>query len=529
MLGIPANFRKTARWWVVGASYRPALAWLPGSYCRVGTRLLGWRMAACPGVETVFLRHSRPESPSFIPGLSDVDLTVVLEHHVADDPDWMRFVERPLSRLARRFFFLNPDDVRYTTRAELERLGARYEAPVEILYEPSDWTRLAGEPFDPSVRAPLEGATVARLPEFNKWWRRMLPSRLFEPTQDAGGRYVRTWFRGALKNQRHLLAAEGRPVVKEHGYVDDHLPEESEFSDGSGLYACLEEIRNADFQCAEPSSLRCRVLLGVLRETSAFYARTAERAGEPDRGKLSCEGLPHVTEARHTTEIVGRIKRNPDLAGCITRVLVYPVPLRIRETQVDLVLRDDLTEDRFERFAYALAESFGSAHPIVGGRPCRLALYFDRMLETSLPYLGSTTPFLRDHVARCAQVLIGDAPSWLGTGLCPETVRALCRHAHPFQAFNFRRRPMAAYRTCGAPHISAVRHYLETGDMVTDEGTLRERLREGGVDAWWVAGRGQAEQDAGAGLTDARTRELFLRLDRDLDWLDSRLGPNPTS
>ncbi|HEU5303488.1 MAG TPA: hypothetical protein VFU40_02480, partial [Gemmatimonadales bacterium] len=68
-----------ARWWMLSTQRIPGLAGLYRRISLVAMWIAGRRLLQVRGVTAVYSRHTHPRSLAFVPGHSDIDLTVVLD------------------------------------------------------------------------------------------------------------------------------------------------------------------------------------------------------------------------------------------------------------------------------------------------------------------------------------------------------------------------------------------------------------------------------------------------------------------
>ena len=193
-----ARLRIRLQWAIVRAQrYR-----LPGLLlrwiCRAGTWNVGRLLMKLSGVEAVYVRHTHPRSPSFVPGHSDLDLTVVLSDQAAKAPEKIEAVAGLLERRRLFHYYLSPEDARITTPGELARLTGKWP-PAEILVSPADWTLLAGRDLRRTEPLRLLARRIPWHPEFNRWWKHILQDYLLITMPGLENRYHRVFYRGAVK------------------------------------------------------------------------------------------------------------------------------------------------------------------------------------------------------------------------------------------------------------------------------------------------------------------------------------------
>lgn len=448
--------------------------------CAVGAHRVLQRLAACDGVEAVYIRHSHPSSREFILGLSDLDLTIVLSDDVADDPDRVTELHDRIDRASRRHVYLNAADVRTVTAQELNGYGARYVAPSELLYSPSDWRLAAGNDVrrvlvdtDASRLGPYE---IAAHPEFNQMRQRLL-DRIFQPP--ATGR-VRSLYRTTLKNQLHLLHLDGVEIDRPQGFVSDEVPPGA-FALDDELPRILASLYEQRFEESTSPSLESRLYHAVLRETAA--RTTALSAGEDwhvsldDHVRLAEPDLDGE-ELGLSEEILRRVREVPDLDCSLAAIHAYPVPFDVAGQYVlDLVVPDDISPEQFTRFLGALRRTLGAGSAFEGAA-VRITIHLESMIESPLLFLGSETPFLREHVARFAWVIRGKRPGWWRRPTDTEALRRRCMIHFPYHWFNATRRPVRLRSRLLLARLAAMRLYLESGLVATDRDELRSLCRD---------------------------------------------------
>lgn len=424
------------------------------------------------GVEAVYVRHSRPWSPGFVVGQSDLDLTIVLSETIADDPDWLENLYAWICAAERWHFYLNPRDVRFTTARALNERTALYSSPVEILYTPAHWQLIAGREVRDARAlepAPFPAADHSRHPEFNKWWRRQLPTRVF--TIDTLGS-CRGTFRGALKNQLHLMATDGEPVPMPGDHISDEIPYQA-FRNGDAFPLRLAKLYDDYFRATDARALETQVLLDALREVAARCpVEEITATGTPPRR------APDPDERILADELAARIAADPVLDRTVVAVFAYADSLEVAgRYRIEWVLADDISDADFESFIHAFEASVGMEADIDGSMLLS-SFHLERMAASPFLYDGESPPFLREHVERYAFVIRGEAPAWWSGAASHADRLERCRIAFPFYAFNFERSPARFRAPVYHLSLASLRLYLETGIVATERDELRSICRD---------------------------------------------------
>lgn len=129
-------WKQRIKWGIIRTHHLPGIGSFYRKACQIGTWEAGRRLARIPGVTAVYLRHSHSYSPTFVPGQSDVDLTLVLDDGAAEDP----FKVLECSAKVENSYVLTYDELkRAVNRVARFILGQRGigEEPIVLLFEHS--------------------------------------------------------------------------------------------------------------------------------------------------------------------------------------------------------------------------------------------------------------------------------------------------------------------------------------------------------------------------------------------------------
>lgn len=465
-----SEFRTWLQWAVVRAqAYR-----LPGLFlrwlCRVGANRIGKHLMEIPGVESVYVRHTHPRSPSFVPGHSDLDLTVVLTEQVAASPGTVEAVAEYLEHRRLFHYYLSPDDARMTTPGELALMTGKWP-PVEILAGPESWTLLAGREVRREDGRILPFSQVPTHPEFNRWWGHILQDYLLRTLPGEENRYHRVIYRGAIKQVAYFMLARGM-VPPAHESFKDRVLVQWVMDSHPQLESMLKELEKNGFWSDREGDIRERIFHEVLRITTDFYADSAAisrpvRASEANPADL----------ARHVAaydSLAAKLNTLPDLKSRLAGVFVYPTPYcQPYFYQADLLLADDTGLEELSTVAALIRRAFNGRGITSEGHYYAVTLVPAGVFRAPLVYRGSPFPFLAEHVARYGRVLFGqhEKPGFPGE----QDLIEWCRMFLPFFTSNLHRRIEHSSRTLNFCHIAAVHLFLETGEIVTDSALLKTR------------------------------------------------------
>jgi len=460
------NLRQTIRWGIVRTHHLPGFREAYRRFCRSGIERVVRHMTEIPGIEAIYSRHRHLASENFIPGESDLDLTLVAAADRADDPSWLVQAFEEIRRLASAYVFLTPGDVRIVTRAELARLRDQV-SPETPLHRCDEWTLLAGVdvregsgPEPPFDRIPWH-------PQFQKWWQGPIQDHVLGGPHGVAAHYLHPVFRGAVENRRLLLAAGGPPGKRG----------EDEGSE-SDLDALLGKLEARNYWSRDPASTCIRIFAAVLRETVAFHASAKSLPLEPNPRRARAR-----RDAEHHRLFFGRIRSmiqsRRELGPLLGTVLAYPepycYPYRYR---VDVILPEGIDAEHLGMLAVHLGECFGGRRFHIGAAAAKITLLPSEVFGHPLSFLGVPAPFLREHLQQHARIIYGSGTTPPRGMLTHDTMLEWCRLFLPVHRSKFRRRVHADARPAGIAQLAAMRLFLETGEIATDLPSLLDRYAE---------------------------------------------------
>ena len=465
------------QWSVLRLHHLPVLGPFLRLVCCCITWFVGQRLAHLPGVIGVFLRHSHPASPTFVPGHSDLDLTIVFADAAADDPRQVSTCARRLEQLNRRFFFLCPQDARFTARSELTCYSA-LPGSIEILNQPAAWTRIGGAEVRHTPVQPLPPERLPWHPEFNRWWAHVLQTHLLMPQQGVEERFLRMFYRVALKCQLHLQAARDGVTPYMLGYVQDVLPPEA-FREAPELLELLLRLREQHFWTDEPEALKARIFLSILHNVRDFY-RDQPQCPKTEQDDTS---LRHLTDEvpieAHYAELQQRIEAQPTLTAILEAVLVYPSPHWYPyEYQVDCILRDDLAVEELVAAVRTLRQAFQGRTFGVQGTHAQLTLIPRSVFSHPLYFVGMPYPFLCEHIRAYGTQIFGTPIAVPRSILNRSELLTWGRMYLYYHMFSLRRRPTYVAKDCNFYQLASLRLFLETGEIMTDARQIRQAYCE---------------------------------------------------
>jgi hypothetical protein len=419
-----------------------------------------------PGVECVFVAHSHPSSPSFVPGHSDLDLTILFSDDAAEDPLTIRKCGAAIERLSRLFSFVWPQDVRFTARGELIRYLTSL-GPPGLLHHPGDWLLIAGQDVREEGGRYIAPHRIPWHPEFNTWWANLLQSKILAPSDGGDARYLRIFYRAALKSQLLLRDAMGRLDQRPPRYIEDGQPMGT-FVGDPDLAGILEDLKARNFWARNRDHVQSRILLAILRSVGEFYSTCKVHPQNVyDRAIVSHSAEePHKS---HYAELERRIQGQPELIPVLEAAMAYPVPhWHPYEYQVDLVLRDGLPQEEFAAAIHALKRGFGGRTFAVGMTQARITIALKSIYRHPLYFLGFPFPFLREHIQEYGALIYGSPVDTIGGTFSRADLIEWCRLFFPFHMFTFRRRSEHASPEINIHQLASLRLFLETGEIVTD-------------------------------------------------------------
>lgn len=466
------SLRQHIRRGIIRTHHLPILGTLYRRACQLGTWVVGRRLARMPGVEGVFLRHSHPYSPTFVPGHSDLDLTLVFQDEAAEDPSKIRECSTAIENLSRLFFFVWPQDARFTSRSELSRYLTSLGRP-EILNQPWDWILIAGKEVRNGGSCRNRPDRIPWHPEFNRWWANVLQSHLFAADESLDTRFMRAFYRGALKSQLHLRAAMGMPVERAPGYMEDGLPMGTFIGDPD-LPNILADLKARNFMARCPDHLKSRVFLAVLFNVADFYRHC--KAYPKNRNDTSIHSRSTEEPHRaHYGELERRIEAQPELTSILEAAVVYPSPHWYPyEYQVDLILREGLPLEDFVKAVSAIKRGFGGRTFAIGTTHVQFTIALKSIYQHPLYFLGSPFPFLREHIQQFGALIYGSPTEAIQGTLSRADLIEWCRICLPFHMYNFRRRPEYFAKDVNFYQLASLRLFLETGEVLTDAPQIRQ-------------------------------------------------------
>jgi hypothetical protein len=465
-------------------AYRIRLQWavvkaqahrLPGGFlrwfCQAGARRIARSLADMPGVVAVYARHTHPGSPSFVPGHSDLDLTVVLADEAGKSAPAVETVAGFLERRRLPYYYLSPDDARITTVGELNRLSTRWP-PVEILVGPENWTLLAGEDVRPRASTERAAEQWPGHPEFNRWWGHILQDYLLRTLPGLENRYHRVFYRGAIKQAAYFMVAGGLNPPDHEAFTSRGLAKWV-LEGNPALGRMLSELERNGFWEGGQSDVREQIFLEILGLTEQFYARFP---GPSD----ATESIRHdrPSDERHASAydaLAAKLASLPDLQSRLAGVLVYPTPYcHPCFYQADFLLPAGGSLADLKALTAIIRETFAGREFESMGHHFAITLVPATVYQAPLAFRGSPFPFLAEHVRRYGRLLPG-SPAVTPGRVDGQAWTEWCRMFLPYFTSNLNRRVEHSSRTLNFCHIAAVRLFLETGEIETDPLALRVR------------------------------------------------------
>ncbi|MFC1883460.1 hypothetical protein ACFL2O_01705 [Thermodesulfobacteriota bacterium] len=415
------GFRHISRWW-----------------CFFGVRRVSRLLLKMPSVEAVYSRHTRPGSPSFVPGHSDLDVTLVLSENASRDPEQIEAVSRRVDDLSWFHFYLSPEDVRFSSRNELARLTRNFAAPFEPLYTPDDWVLLAGE----EVRSEKSGDFPSRRmpwhPEFNRWWQHVLQVYLHVKRPGLEGRYLRVFYRSALRQQLQFHAALGKVQAKPNGHVGDEMVDTA-FEHDPETLELLEDIKRRDFWVRNPWRLKKQILFAVFQSASDFFSKFPAHP-ELDTEKAGCSKEIGRHESAYDA-LKSRLEQCAHLTSMLRGVMAYPVPyFSPYFYNVDMVIPDEPDPEQFGEILDTAYNEFKGKEFILNGHQYAITYVPEGVLKKPLVYLGSPYPFLKEHIKRYGICLTGQEPPALEGSWSHQDLTEWCRIFLPYHRITLSRR-----------------------------------------------------------------------------------------
>ena len=445
---------------LIGARVPPLRFALRG-ICRALTWEVGRELADLPGIEAVYTRHSHPASPTFAPGLSDIDLTVVISDSAAKDPVAVGQCANRVDHLARVIPFVWAQDARFVSRRELAQIEAR-PGGAEILYLPAGWVRIGGREVRREGPFPsIDAKRTALHPEFNAWWHNVMQTHVLTPRTESSARFC---FRVAMKNQLHLQIARGRWTPRVEGYLSD-ADAPSLFADDPAMMTALSRV---DGENREAS-----ILHRALEAASAFYC---DLPLPSDATWITLRARSDAIDQSHRSRLREIFDREETLRSIAASAIVYPTPhWKRREYQIDLILRDDISPDAFSASVRRIKRSLGGRTFGIGDTDAQISLVPRSAFEHPCFYLGTPFPFLHEHVATCAETLFGSPPRLPAPPPKVERLR-WCASYYLFHRFTMHYRPAYVSKDCNFLQLVAVRLFLENDEVLTEAEQIQRRV-----------------------------------------------------
>jgi hypothetical protein len=157
-------------------------------------------------------------------------------------------------------------------------------------------------------------------------------------------------------------------------------------------------------------------------------------------------------------------------------VVAYPEPCRYPyRYRVDLLVPDDIDLDDFRKMTAALRECFGGRHFRIGAALATVTLYPSGAYRNPLLFVGSPSPFLREHLQRHARTIFGSGRVSFRGSLARADLVEWCRGFLPYHLTKYRRALHADAWPDGPARLAQLRLFLECDEIVTDYPTLIER------------------------------------------------------
>jgi len=454
---------------VLSARVAP-LRYLLRGVCQLLTWEVGRELANLPGVEAVYTRHSHPASTTFAPGLSDIDLTVVISDSAAHDAPSLRISSNRVDTVARTVPFVWAQDARFVSRNELAQIE-EHPGTAEILYVPAGWMRIGGREVRRGGPAPsVDTKRILLHPEFNVWWHHVMQTHVLTPRTDREESSARFCSRVAMKNQLHLQVARGRWTPRIDGYLPD--------SDAKALFADdFTMVRLLDEQAHQgaahnPEDWEAEILHRSLYDAGSFYR---ELPISSDAAWITLRPRSEAIDEGHRVKLREIFDREEALRSIAAGAIVYPTPHWMRrEYQIDLILRDNIAGEAFREAVRAIKRSLGGRTFGVGDTDAQLTLIPRFAFQHPWFYLGTPFPLLHEHVASSAETLFGNPPRLPAPPSVAER-RRWCATYFLFHRFTLHYRPAYVSKDCNFSQLLALRTFLEDGTILTDAADIYRR------------------------------------------------------
>lgn len=458
--------RNWIRWVIIRTQSKPVLKYLFRWGCQIGVRRITSLLLKLSDVEAIYSRHTQPDYPSFVPGHSDLDVTIILSEEAASNPNRIEILTKEVEARSRLHFYLNPQDVRFTSRKELGRFIRNFPSHYELLYRPDDWVLLGGEEARSEKALEFSPDKIPWHPEFNKWWQHILQEYLMTGKPGLEDHYLRVFYRSALRQQLQFLAALGKEVAKPFGHVTDDLIETA-FHEDPEMLGLLSDLKKKAFWIKDAQDIKERIFLGVLKSTTEFFKTYPYRPKlSPEASHLQedwkCHG--HAYEALETW-----LGQHVRLTAFLRGVLVYPAPHHHPYFyHVDLVIPKRLPIDKFSEMIRTVKQANRGREFHRDGHGYSITFVPESLLNWPLFFLGSPFPFLKEHIRRYGRCLLNLEVPALKQAWSRERLVSWCRIFLPYYIFNIARRVDHSSRSINFCQLASVRLFLETGEIETD-------------------------------------------------------------
>lgn len=464
------EWRHWARTLIVRSSRVGWIRILLRNACRVGTWIVGRRLAALPGVASVYVRHSHPGSVTFAPGQSDLDLTLVLDDDAAQNANVLRACTKELSALNRMFYFVWPQDVRFVSRRELAQMEV-LPGTAEILNAPNRWVHIGGG----EVRRPQRAGAISRNrialhPEFNSWWLNVMQTHVLTLQTEFSEHNMRLCFRVAMKSRLHLAAARGHMDLASEAYLGDSKAA-SLFAGDAEMAELLDEIKRKKFWSQDVEDSKARIFQKCIASAADFYRELPVRS---DTSSVEVSRSPSPLIApEHRSDLQHRFEREPALRAIADGIIIYPTPHWFpREYQIDVLVREGVSPAAFRDAVGAVKRSLGGRTFGFSGSQAQVTFLPRSAFEHPSFFLGTPFPFLHEHIAKFAEALLGTPPRVPAPPSRADRVE-WCAQYYFFHRFTLRYRPRYLSKDCNFCQLAAIRLYLEYGLVSTDAGRIR--------------------------------------------------------
>lgn len=478
------------RWWMLKSQRSRPVASVYKEISEIIMRIAVRRLARVKGIAAVYSRHTHPRSPAFVPGHSDLDLTVILEDDFARDPDCIRECSRVMHKLGRLFFFTKAEDARFLSQSELSRFSKTFCSPFELLSRPEDWLLIAGREVRMAKSLPFPPVLVPLHAEFNRWWEHVLQTQFFRPSSEINKGYMRAVYRSALKNQLHLEAAKGFASTGAERYGLDELAL-LKFDENPKLRDILAQIKKQDLWIDTPEKRNTELLWHVLKATELFFSGISSNSSDvkpfatrnvpvsASDGTDSLSRDPKIDQDPHMSIYLAlseKINAISEVSEVVKSAVAYPLPHAFPFIyRVDLVLHENVALDRFAAACEALPRLLGKKSFALSGVPVEFTLIPSIIYREPLFFLGSGCPFLLEHIHQFASTVYGQDRLYPAIAWSDADLFRWCRVYLPFHMATFRRRMEYGSPVLNFCQLASLQIFLETGEKLTDFSAVRAR------------------------------------------------------